>query len=168
MARLIFTGEKFSGRVYEFALLKTTVGRGDHNTLVINDASVSLSQCEVLVYGPEVIVRDLGSSNGTFVNGVKLFNEQRQLKHGQTVRFGSVEACLDLEQQPSPSDTATAETAIFSHVRHLHDRDEDRRPGGVSMKLEPHPDSPATEHTLPPAVYSDQAPAPRPQARPEG
>ena len=63
MAKLIFLGEKFAGRVYEFAVEKTTVGRGDHNTLTIHHPSVSYSHCEILDYGTEVIVRDLGSSN---------------------------------------------------------------------------------------------------------
>ena len=83
MTKLIFIDEKFGGRVYEFVVPETTVGRGGHNTLTIRDASVSQTHCEILAYGPEVIVRDLGSSNGTFVNGERLHNQQRQLKAGQ-------------------------------------------------------------------------------------
>src|SRR5260370_20998316 len=96
MAKLIFTDPNFSGKVYELMLEKTTVGRGDHNTLVIRDKSLSSSHCEILTNGPEVIVRDLDSSNGTFVNGARL-NKQRQVKSGQTVRFGSLEAPLELD-----------------------------------------------------------------------
>src|SRR4026208_2582560 len=97
MAKLIFLDEQFSGRTYEFALPKITVGRGDHNALTIHDNGVSQTHCEILVYGSEVIVRDLGSRNGTFVAGTLLQNHQAQLKHGQTVRFGSVEARLELD-----------------------------------------------------------------------
>jgi hypothetical protein len=148
MARLIFTGEKFRGRVYEFALLKTTVGRGDHNTLAIHDASVSQTHCEVLVFGPEVIVRDLGSTNGTFVNGLRLCNQQSQIKPGETVRFGLVEARLELEQ-PSCSDTATAETGFHSYARHLHDPpNEGKKPANISMKLEPDPETSPPDPTL--------------------
>src|SRR3989442_1695378 len=57
MTKLIFIDEKFGGRVYEFVVPETTVGRGDHNMLTIRDASVSLTHCEILAYGPEVIVR---------------------------------------------------------------------------------------------------------------
>jgi predicted component of type VI protein secretion system len=166
MARLVFTDTKFSGRVYEFALPKTTVGRGDHNTLAIHDPSVSQAHCEILVYGPEVIVRDLGSTNGTFVNGVRLFNQQCQLKPGQTVRFGLVEARLELEP-PSVSDTAIAETAIFSHVRHVHeDPGENLRAGPVSMALEPNAETnqPAPPITIP--LPAEQPAVNRPQDRP--
>src|SRR5207248_921790 len=86
MAKLIFTDPNFSGRAYELALEKTTVGRGEQNTLVIRDNSVSLAHCEILMHGSEIIVRDLDSSNGTFVQGIRL-NKQSQVKSGQTVRF---------------------------------------------------------------------------------
>ena len=92
MAKLIFTDKNHAGRIYELTLEKTTVGRSDQNILVISDGSLSALHCEILVNGPEVIVRDLGSRNGTFVNGAKLQNHQAQLKSGQTVRFGAVEA----------------------------------------------------------------------------
>jgi len=117
MAKLIFIGEKFNGRIYEFAVEKTTVGRGDHNTLTIHDPSVSHSHCEILVFGPEVIVRDLGSSNGTLVDGVLLRDQQRPLHAGQTVKFGAVAARLELESS-STSDTDTDVTAVYSHARH--------------------------------------------------
>jgi predicted component of type VI protein secretion system len=123
MAKLIFLGEKFAGRVYEFAIEKTTVGRGDHNTLTIHDASVSHAHCEILVYGTEVIVRDLGSSNGTVVDGKRLHKEQQHpLDHGQVVRIGAVEARLDLSVEAADSDTVTGWTAMHSHVRHLGDK----------------------------------------------
>ena len=61
MAKLVFTDKNFAGRVYELLLEKTTVGRGDHNTLVIHDNSLSSSHCEILMHGSEIIVRDLDS-----------------------------------------------------------------------------------------------------------
>jgi pSer/pThr/pTyr-binding forkhead associated (FHA) protein len=76
MPKLIFTSEPFAGRVYELTLEKTTGGRGDLNTLALGDSSVSLAHCEILVHGPEVIVRDLGSANGTFVSGMQLKRRQ--------------------------------------------------------------------------------------------
>lgn len=127
MPKLIFIGERFGGRIYEFALEKTTVGRGAQNTLAIHDSSVSLSHCEILVNGPEVIVCDLGSANGTFVNGLRV-NPQGQIKSGQTIRFGSVEARLELGV-PEYDDTASEETAVFAMRRSTRDkRREDAMP----------------------------------------
>src|SRR5437016_13054306 len=96
MARLIFINKNFADRTYDLLLEKTTIGRGDQNTLVIRDSSLSSRHCEILMHGAEIIVRDLDSSNGTFVAGVRL-NKQSQIKSGQTVRFGSVEARLALD-----------------------------------------------------------------------
>ncbi|HEX5217965.1 MAG TPA: FHA domain-containing protein [Verrucomicrobiae bacterium] len=146
MARLIFLGEKFAGRVYEFAIEKTTVGRGDHNTLTIQDASVSHSHCEILVYGTEVIVRDLGSSNGTVVDGKRLHKDQQHpLDHGQVVKFGAIEARLDLSVESADSETVTGWTAMHSHVRHLDDKPKPATE--VTARLEASPPSAAGDHT---------------------
>ena len=148
MAKLIFTDENYVGRVYKLVLEKTTVGRGDQNTLVIHDRSLSSNHCEILLNGPEVIVRDLGSRNGTFVNGVKLSNQQCQLKSGQTVRFGAVEARLELEGL-SVGDT-TAGTAIHALSRIMRDQRRERKnpqPTDVSMTIESSDVSEIEDHT---------------------
>lgn len=148
MARLIFTGTKFGGRIYEFTREKTTVGRGDQNTLAIHDPSVSQTHCEVLVYGSEVIVRDLGSSNGTFLNGERLHNQQRPVRSGQIVKFGSVEALLEMEA-PRPDDTATAETAIFAHVRYMREQQhESKKPAVPSATFDSGPAANPADHTI--------------------
>jgi pSer/pThr/pTyr-binding forkhead associated (FHA) protein len=121
MAKLPFTDPKFAGKTYKLFLEKTTVGRSDANTLVIRDDSVSSRHCEILTYGPEIIVRDLGSSNGTFVNGARLCNQQSVLKSGQIVRIGSIEARLEIE----PADRIevnTDVTAVFTHARAVRDQ----------------------------------------------
>lgn len=97
------------------------MGRAAGNTLVIADASLSARHCEILVNGPEIIVRDLGSRNGTMVNGRKLVNQQSQLKSGQVVRFGSVEARLELDNLPS-GDTLSEMTAVHSLDRIMREQ----------------------------------------------
>lgn len=162
MAKLIFIGEKFDGRVYEFAVEKTSVGRGDHNTLTIQDASVSQSHCEILVYGTEVIVRDLGSSNGTFVNGVRLDKQQqRPLHNGQTVKFGSIEARLEL-MSSSASNTVTDVTAVHAHVRHQREQIEPKPSHPASVTLESSAPSPVADHTMMLPRSAPTAPPPTP------
>lgn len=51
--------------------------------------SVSRRHAEVVRTGDSVVVRDLGSSNGTFVNGIKV-NGEATLRPGDTVQFGTV------------------------------------------------------------------------------
>jgi len=166
MAKLIFIGEKFVGRVYELAIEKTTVGRGDHNTLTIHDASVSHSHCEILVYGTEVIVRDLGSRNGTLVNGERVeAQQQRPLADGQIVKFGAVEARLELASTPDDSDTVTGLTAFHAYERIVRVQEGVKPAAPVSATFEGQPLSAADDHTLllsrpPPAEKSNPLASP--------
>lgn len=165
MAKLIFIGGEFAGRVYEFATEKNSVGRGDQNTLVIHDSSVSTAHCEILVSGTEVIVRDLGSSNGTFVDGLRLHKQQCGVRAGQIVKFGSIEARLELEE-PSPSDTATDITAAHAYCRFMREQQkEPKQPATISLTLETSPESAPLDHTVrlyrpPQAAETTSPPAP--------
>lgn len=148
MARLVFLGEKFSGRVYELAVEKTSVGRGEHNTLTIQDSSVSDRHCEILLSGREVIVRDLGSRNGTIVNGRRLSQQQCELLHGQIVKFGGVEARLELPP-PSTSDTMSDVTAVRAHVQILKNQESKRAEAEkISFTLDDDTKGDPAEHTM--------------------
>lgn len=64
------------------------VGRQASNDVQIDDASVSGSHCEIAVQGREVLVRDLNSTNGTFIDGMRI--TQQYLQPGQTLQVGTV------------------------------------------------------------------------------
>ena len=168
MTKLVFTDHDHAGRVYHLVLEKTTVGRGNQNTLVISDGSLSAEHCEILVNGAEVIVRDLGSRNGTYVNGTKLVNHQSQLKAGQIVRFGAVEARLELDQ-PSTDDTASEMTAVHAMGRIMRDQRRERakpKPPDASMKFDastPRGDADHTATTIPPTPTRPDASSSHPE-----
>ncbi len=147
MAKLVFIGAKFSGRIYEFVVPRTTVGRGDHNTLTIHDSSVSQTHCEIYAYGEDVIVRDLGSSNGTFVNGERLHKQQRPLKSGQTVSFGTVEARLEAAPAAASS-TDTDITAFHANARYTRKAAQDlTNPLTAPLILESDSEPGTSDHT---------------------
>jgi len=79
-----------------------TVGRGFDNTIIVEDEARSLSRhhAEIIVRNHTVIVRDLKSSNGTYVNDQKI--SEQALKIGDTVRFGSVSFTLQATAPPLP------------------------------------------------------------------
>jgi pSer/pThr/pTyr-binding forkhead associated (FHA) protein len=56
---------------------------------LINETTVSRNHAEIVRMGTSVKVRDLGSTNGTFVNGVQVTGEV-ELKPGDQVQFGAV------------------------------------------------------------------------------
>ena len=72
MARLVLLSEGFAGRTYELKVDTTTVGRVSDNTLEIADSSVSSHHAEILLRGNDVVIKDLNSTNGTFINGEKI------------------------------------------------------------------------------------------------
>lgn len=150
MPKLVFISDHFAGRVYDLVLEKTTIGRSDGNTLVIHDKEISHVHCEILVYGGEVIVRDLGSANGTFVDEVRL-NSQAQIKSGHIVRFGPVRARLELDTLTGP-DATTEMTAIHEMGRILRDQRREAsqpKPSGVPVTIDPdNADTPAEHTTL--------------------
>ena len=82
-----------TGRSIELTVERTTVGRVEENTFQIADASVSSRHAEILLRGTDIVVRDLNSTNGTFINNEKI--SEAPLNPGQTLRFGQVELKID-------------------------------------------------------------------------
>jgi FHA domain len=93
MAKLVILNQGMTGRTFEVNVERTTVGRVEDNTLQIADPSVSSHHAEILLRGPDLLVRDLNSTNGTFINGEKI--SESVLQPGQTLRFGQVELKID-------------------------------------------------------------------------
>jgi pSer/pThr/pTyr-binding forkhead associated (FHA) protein len=94
MARLVILSEGFTGTAYDLKVDKTTIGRVDDNSFPIPEGSVSSHHCEVLLRGSDVVIHDLGSTNGTFVNGHQVTGEA-VIKPGQILRLGQVEIRLE-------------------------------------------------------------------------
>lgn len=67
----------------------TTIGRHDDNSLMIDDGFVSASHAEIVYDGGAWWVQDLGSTNGTFINGQPVRSRAR-LSEGDVVQFGRV------------------------------------------------------------------------------
>ncbi len=85
--------EGYTGRAYELKTETTTVGRVSDNAFEIPEASVSSHHAEFLLRGTEVLVRDLNSTNGTFINGDRV--TEATLKPGQILRLGTIELRLE-------------------------------------------------------------------------
>jgi len=93
MAKLVVLSEGLTGLTHELKVEKTTVGRLDDNTFQIAEPSVSSHHCEVIQRGNDIVVKDLNSTNGTFINGEKI--TEAALKPGQILRLGKVEVRLE-------------------------------------------------------------------------
>jgi pSer/pThr/pTyr-binding forkhead associated (FHA) protein len=102
MAKLVLLSEGFTGRSHELIAEKTTVGRVEDNTFQIADPSVSSHHCEILLRGSDVVVKDLNSTNGTYVEENQVADEKVILP-GQVLRLGQIQARLEIPgSQPPP------------------------------------------------------------------
>ena len=106
MAKLVVLSEGFTGLTCELKVEKTTVGRLEDNAFQISEPSVSSHHCELTRRGAELLVKDLNSTNGTFINGEKV--AEAVLKPGQILRLGQVE--MRLESGAAAAAAASAAT----------------------------------------------------------
>ena len=100
MAKLVLLSEGFTGKTYELKVEKTTIGRLEDNAFQIAEPSISSHHCEILLRGNDVVVKDLNSTNGTFISGERV--TESPLKPGQILRLGQVEMRLETGA-PMPS-----------------------------------------------------------------
>jgi len=101
MPRLVLLTEGFTGRSFEIKSERSTVGRLEDNTFQIPAPSVSSHHCELLLKGDELTIRDLDSTNGSYIAGEQVTDGT--IKLGETVRFGSIEARFEKSPEPGSS-----------------------------------------------------------------
>lgn len=134
MAKLVVLTQSMAGRSVDLASERTTIGRVEENNFQISEPSVSSRHCEILLRGNDVVVKDLGSTNGTFINGERITDEG-VLKPGQTLRLGNVELKLDTPGAPG-APAAAPSPAPGASAAPPPPKKEAAKPttGGVSMK----------------------------------
>ena len=102
------------------------LGRSRGNDFPIEHPTVSAIHCEIVCQGDAVLVRDCGSTNGTFINGQPI--SEAKLKPGQTLHLGEVEMLLeagpitvaippvDFSEPPPPGPLADGTLACVNHA----------------------------------------------------
>ncbi len=93
MNKLRITLPDGSPLVYDLGEVRVTVGRLPDNDLQIEDDSISSHHAEITYDGSSYVLTDLGSTNGTFVNGSQ--TTEATLNPGDQVRFGQIECVLE-------------------------------------------------------------------------
>ena len=75
------------GKTYPLDAQEVSIGRDAVNIIAINDAEISRRHARMELRGSAYVIQDLGSTNGTFVNGTRISGMQ-VLNPGDTVAFG--------------------------------------------------------------------------------
>jgi len=120
MARLLWEYEGQVIKDYPFPKGSVTIGRRKENTIVFTNPEVSSSHARIDKAGTDYILTDLQSTNGTFVNNLKVLSHR--LSHGDRISIGknvllfigTEKAKVDAERANIPLD----QTVIIGGAKH--------------------------------------------------
>ena len=83
-----------AGKTFTFLGRRITIGRGTKSKIRLDDQDVSRSHACICRHEGDVVIEDLKSGNGVFVNGVAV--QRAPLKPGDVIRIGSTEFLVHL------------------------------------------------------------------------
>lgn len=115
MPRLIISAPDGKKGILELHKPVVTIGRGNANDLVLNDASISRFHAVVKLDEQKVSIADRGSTNGVILNGERISHET-ELKNGDTAVLGQYQ--LRLEQVDSKT-LVVRKSDIPSTINHI-------------------------------------------------
>jgi enamine deaminase RidA (YjgF/YER057c/UK114 family) len=84
--KLLVLNGSHQGREFVLNPNGCRIGSGPANDVVLNDSTVSRRHCQICFTPKGCLIRDLGSTNGTFVHGVKV--SEAFLDHGTEFQLG--------------------------------------------------------------------------------
>ena len=120
-------GRMPDGKLGEFPLTeKVTLGRHPNNTLRLMDREVSKEHATIERVGGGYLLRDLGSSNGTFVNGRRI--RELKLREGDEISLGNSRFVYrdgEKDHPTSPNVTVVASAqsipAFLAQIEHIEE-----------------------------------------------
>jgi len=117
MRTRILTGTTHPGEI-ELDEGLTSLGRNPTNDFRIPDATVSSFHCELIVTDESVLVRDLNSTNGTFIDGEPV--TEALLEPGQVLKLGNAELRLELREVAAPVEISIPKLPVAEEPAQNH------------------------------------------------
>jgi HD-GYP domain-containing protein (c-di-GMP phosphodiesterase class II)/pSer/pThr/pTyr-binding forkhead associated (FHA) protein len=109
-ATLICKNPKDARRAYDLGSEAFRIGRLEENDISLDNPYISRYHAEILFNDPDYQIKDLGSTSGTFVNGVRI--TEKTLNDGDLIRLGrgrGIEFIFDAGRTTSPLDETSEE-----------------------------------------------------------
>jgi predicted component of type VI protein secretion system len=91
------------GNAIEIDAERTLIGRDKTAEIRLTENSVSRKHATIERRGPQWVITDGGSANGTFLDDVQV--AESALRDGQTLRLGAVRFTIEIEEEPTPTQT---------------------------------------------------------------
>ena len=95
-----------AGETFELKSQTVIIGRDSTADIIINDPEVSRNHCR-LILDRSYYLQDLGSTNGTFIDGQRLGGEPVRLANGQIIQLGSNVTLLHQEVETNTEIVST-------------------------------------------------------------
>lgn len=110
MPKLHILSGVLEGKTFELLEERVTMGRGTDNIIRLEDGTVSHHHAMIVQEGFEYALRDLNSTNGTRVNGLRIV--ETKLHNGDNVRLGSVEMRYESDAKKASQPLPPAKTGV--------------------------------------------------------
>jgi hypothetical protein len=133
-AHLAVIGGNDRGRQYPLEQADTSIGRGLENDVVLADISVSRKHTLVCFEAGRFVVRDLGSGNGTLVNGQRVHTHL--LRDGDQIELGNTLIRFVFPSDAVPAGAAASHPSAM-HVAAQHTMDVRRDPQLIDTSQAP-------------------------------
>jgi len=99
VATLVYNPGQPDENAFAIGEAPVTVGRAEDQAICIPHKSLSRSHARIEPDGGRFVVVDLGSKNGTLVNGVRV--QRREVGHGDTITFGDLDLLFRTDRASS-------------------------------------------------------------------
>ncbi len=111
---------------------KYTLGRGEANNITILDGGMSKSHARIIRAENKFYVEDLNSTNGTYIDGLKLPpNQKYELRRGCQITFGNSIVIFTAEQLEEERESGTSYSATdMEHTETVFIPRRSRKPSG--------------------------------------
>ena len=118
MSKLVIINRGLHGIGHDLSQPTTTIGRSEENHFRIPDVSVSRRHCVLVNRGESFEVKDLDSSNGTFINDHQV--KEGILKTGEILRVGEVNLRLEPDSDGKVSLAGATDQTVLVHKNPEH------------------------------------------------
>ena len=115
MAYLMGLSGPVKGRKIELDKDRVSIGRNPANDIVLADEAASSQHCTIAKRGDRYVLRDLNSTNGTFLNLEPLKNEV-ELKPKNVIQIGSCEFIFDGYSEENAGQTSAPVTKVIVDI----------------------------------------------------